>query len=78
MITAIFFIAGEDYTVDSYELVFSPYSGGGAIRQFRFSTISDRTIEGSETFQVEASAGDWPFTQNTTTVTINECLSKFT
>ena len=76
MITVTFFIAGEDYMSYSYELVFSPSSGGGARVHFSFRTISDSTTEGSETFLLEASAGDWPFTQNTTIVTINECFSK--
>ena len=69
----IFFSAGVDYTEVSEEVVFSPFNGGGTIRPFTVSTRSDSTTEGTETFQVEASAGNWPFTQNTTTVTINEC-----
>ena len=69
----MFIIAREDYTVFPRELVFSPFSGGGSIKHFPVRSRYDSSSEGSETFKLEASAEDWPFTQNTTTVTINEC-----
>ena len=70
-----FYVAGEDFAAYSMEFVFSPFSEGGVSHHIFIRILSDSITEGSETFQLEATAGDWPFTDggDSLTVTINDC-----